>query len=273
MNVKKKRIITAAIQCFANKGYHTASMQEIADVAGISKGSLYSYFKSKEELLYSIFQYYYDSFSRELLLLRQNTDLPPREKLAQQIELYYKKVLQNTDLFKLVLKDQSFHINKDLSELIFRMRAFTYYNFFNSIIDIYGESFRPFAYDLSAILNGILKEYMGYIIVEEYPIPVQKLKHFLLHYMDGLAQGLAATSELPMLNEELMKDHLAAGKLETEQIGQMAALQLVELRGRVNELDLADNKKSLPWNRSSCWRKSCGSQSRAVSSCVPCSII
>lgn len=47
-------IITAAAKVFQTRGYHAASVQDIADEVGILKGSLYHHFKSKEELLYLI---------------------------------------------------------------------------------------------------------------------------------------------------------------------------------------------------------------------------
>ena len=51
---KLDEIITAAAKVFQTKGYHAASVQDIADEVGILKGSLYHHFESKEELLYLI---------------------------------------------------------------------------------------------------------------------------------------------------------------------------------------------------------------------------
>jgi AcrR family transcriptional regulator len=49
-----EEIITAAAKVFRTKGYHAASVQDIADEVGILKGSLYHHFDSKEELLYLV---------------------------------------------------------------------------------------------------------------------------------------------------------------------------------------------------------------------------
>jgi len=51
---KRKQIIKAALVLFANKGYHATSISMIAKEAGVSKGLMYNYFKSKEALLYII---------------------------------------------------------------------------------------------------------------------------------------------------------------------------------------------------------------------------
>ena len=47
-------ILQAAIELFNRKGFHSASMQDIADLVGIKKGSLYYYVDTKEELLFQI---------------------------------------------------------------------------------------------------------------------------------------------------------------------------------------------------------------------------
>jgi AcrR family transcriptional regulator len=53
--VKRRQILDAAIECFANAGYHAVSISDLAKHAGISKGLMYNYFCSKEELVKTIF--------------------------------------------------------------------------------------------------------------------------------------------------------------------------------------------------------------------------
>ncbi|MFW5887090.1 MAG: TetR/AcrR family transcriptional regulator [Bacteroidota bacterium] len=52
---RKQEIIDAAERIFFNKGYHEATMDEIAAEAELSKGTLYLYFKNKEDLYFEIF--------------------------------------------------------------------------------------------------------------------------------------------------------------------------------------------------------------------------
>jgi AcrR family transcriptional regulator len=47
---RKTEIINAARKVFSNKGFNTATMEEIASEAELSPGTLYLYFKNKEEL-------------------------------------------------------------------------------------------------------------------------------------------------------------------------------------------------------------------------------
>ena len=48
------KLITAAAECFAEKGFNASSVREIATRAGISQGAMYTYFKSKDELISAI---------------------------------------------------------------------------------------------------------------------------------------------------------------------------------------------------------------------------
>ena len=51
---KKDLILRTALKVFAQEGYHASSVNKIADKANISKGLIYNYFESKEDLLNNI---------------------------------------------------------------------------------------------------------------------------------------------------------------------------------------------------------------------------
>jgi AcrR family transcriptional regulator len=50
----RERIVQAALRVFAEKGYHEATMEDVADRLGVSEGTIYLYFKSKRELFKAI---------------------------------------------------------------------------------------------------------------------------------------------------------------------------------------------------------------------------
>ncbi len=51
---RRRQILPAAAALFARRGYHRARLQEIADEAGVAAGTIYNYFKSKEDLLLAL---------------------------------------------------------------------------------------------------------------------------------------------------------------------------------------------------------------------------
>ena len=78
----KKRIIQSAYRIFYNKGYHASTMDDIAREVGVSKGSLYSYFKSKEDLLNSTTYALTESFNKSF---EDETSLEPLEELYNNL--------------------------------------------------------------------------------------------------------------------------------------------------------------------------------------------
>jgi TetR/AcrR family fatty acid metabolism transcriptional regulator len=83
---KRERILDAAVRVFAKKGFHATRVSEVAKAAGVADGTIYLYFKSKDQLLVSLFE---DRVERLLTFLQ--TELPPTagaaEKLRRIIEL------------------------------------------------------------------------------------------------------------------------------------------------------------------------------------------
>ena len=57
-NDKNKRIIDAAVMVFAQKGYASATIADIAARAEIGKGTIYEYFASKEDLFFAVFEWF-----------------------------------------------------------------------------------------------------------------------------------------------------------------------------------------------------------------------
>jgi AcrR family transcriptional regulator len=56
---RTQEIIDAAMKVFAEQGFHAATMDEIADQAGVSKGTLYLYFKGKDKIISSLMQWFF----------------------------------------------------------------------------------------------------------------------------------------------------------------------------------------------------------------------
>jgi len=53
---RRQEIITAAVELFRTKGYEKTTMQNVMDALGIAKGTIYHYFKSKEDLLEAVIE-------------------------------------------------------------------------------------------------------------------------------------------------------------------------------------------------------------------------
>ncbi|MEJ2716734.1 MAG: TetR/AcrR family transcriptional regulator, partial [Deltaproteobacteria bacterium] len=73
---KRLFILQAAAKVFAQKGYYHATVAEICEQAGISNGALYKYFKNKEAVYRSIFEFMVDTLHSKLLEKHIGSDAP-----------------------------------------------------------------------------------------------------------------------------------------------------------------------------------------------------
>ncbi len=119
---KKEIILSTSLTLFANKGYHSTSISMIANEANISKGLIYNYFKSKEDLLQQLF---YDIMHKVVSFINPNHD---DEITVEEAEDFFEKFIDvltaNPEEWKLFfqLSIQSdvmeFLINEEFTEEI-----------------------------------------------------------------------------------------------------------------------------------------------------------
>ncbi len=106
---KRENIIEAAVRVFARKGFYHAKVKDVAAAAGVADGTIYTYFKNKDDILISLFEQKMDSilqrFSHEL---NQPMDAP--EKLRRFIRLHFEIIKEDCDLaevFQVELRQSS----------------------------------------------------------------------------------------------------------------------------------------------------------------------
>ena len=82
---KRSEIAQKAIEVLAKRGFQATTIQEIADAAGLGKGTVYHYFKTKEEILSVVSEEIFHEMERSFgaALLRIDK---PMEKLSALIE-------------------------------------------------------------------------------------------------------------------------------------------------------------------------------------------
>jgi TetR/AcrR family transcriptional regulator, fatty acid metabolism regulator protein len=94
---KREAILRAAVKVFARRGYFNSKVADIAKEAGIADGTVYLYFKSKDEILHSIFDRAMEEFiaegKKELAEIEN-----PKDKLRRIAELHLEKLGADRDL-------------------------------------------------------------------------------------------------------------------------------------------------------------------------------
>lgn len=98
----KDEILQAAAQIFRLKGFHAASMQDIADAVQLRKASLYHHVTSKQEILVDLLDQAMDLLIARLAEIHaQPAD--PAERLRMAIHSYLETIIENRDLASVLL--------------------------------------------------------------------------------------------------------------------------------------------------------------------------
>jgi TetR/AcrR family fatty acid metabolism transcriptional regulator len=98
---KPQQIIDAAIRVFARTGYYNSRVSDIAREAGIASGTIYLYFKTKDEILVTLFREkmaeWVASVRREIAAERD-----PLAKIRKIVALHFKVLEENPELAEVV---------------------------------------------------------------------------------------------------------------------------------------------------------------------------
>jgi len=87
--VRERQILDAAVQVFSERGYHSASMDEISDVAGVSKPMIYAYLGSKEDLFAACIHREAANLLEAVTRGVQGDDLPPDMQLWHGLRAFF----------------------------------------------------------------------------------------------------------------------------------------------------------------------------------------
>jgi len=108
---RRSQILEAALRCFAQKGYHQTTMDDIVEESGLSKGTLYWYYESKREIFLSVVEKWLGEWGRSLQGSLSPQD-PPAEKLRKLNQAMIRSGLELRDLLPVVMEFWS-HATQD----------------------------------------------------------------------------------------------------------------------------------------------------------------
>ncbi|MFG6116457.1 TetR/AcrR family transcriptional regulator [Halobacillus sp. MO56] len=109
---KYTQIIDAAVKVIAENGYHSSQVSKIAKQAGVADGTIYLYFKNKEDILVSLFQQKMGNFIKKIEE-ETNSQQTAVEKLLKLIEMHFKQLTADHHL-AIVTQLELRQSNKDL---------------------------------------------------------------------------------------------------------------------------------------------------------------
>ncbi|WMJ89112.1 TetR/AcrR family transcriptional regulator [Anaerocolumna sp. MB42-C2] len=102
----KEKILDAAYRLFCKKGYYNTTTNEIAQVANVSIGSLYSYFKDKDTILLEILDRYNESYIKVHDELSRDMEL-----YKTDLKLWFRRLIEGLIEIHQISKELNFEMN------------------------------------------------------------------------------------------------------------------------------------------------------------------
>ena len=149
----KRNIIETGAQVFLEKGYHKTKMDDIAERLGVSKGAIYQYFRSKEQLFFDVMDFFMHLRKDEVMSIILSED-PMRIASADFIEMKIERALQ-TQSFGLDLFLEAAR-NDPLRERMAEVLQKSYDEFIELIADLKERGIFKRDVDVGIIWRGII---------------------------------------------------------------------------------------------------------------------
>jgi AcrR family transcriptional regulator len=109
---RKAQILQAANQVFSRKGFHAANVSDVAAEAGVSQGTVYHYFDSKEDLFMAVFEAWETGYLNREVLVAMNVSTSSSERLRYLAHAVGEYMAQTEEFFPASLEFWS-HIHRD----------------------------------------------------------------------------------------------------------------------------------------------------------------
>ncbi|MCI4458482.1 MAG: TetR/AcrR family transcriptional regulator [Thermocrinis sp.] len=117
MSSAKERLLESAKRLFSQKGYYATSVEDIVESAGVSKGTFYFYFKSKEELFKSLVEEMHLNIVKRLENFLEK-ELPLEDALIEYAKVFLEDIYQNRHIAQIFLF-QLVGTNEEFRELYY----------------------------------------------------------------------------------------------------------------------------------------------------------
>lgn len=193
----KEKIFDAAIDLFAQKGFDATSMREIAEVVGIKKASLYSHYKSKNEIMDNIFKY----FKKELMKMR-----PPEARNLEEIdnitpEVFRQRAYLTMGIFKNPVMEKIFRIisseqfrDKRARLIVLECLIHEPYSFSRTVLEIMVKKgvINKIDPDIKAMefQYSIYTLFMEYLLLKSGNSDTGKIEEMIEKHLDYFVNGL-----------------------------------------------------------------------------------
>ncbi len=186
----RKEILKAAEKVFAVKGFFQAKMDEIAKEAEFGTGTLYRFFKSKEDLYFTLIDEKVQEINR-LVQEELSKKAPPLERIKRVLTLEFEFVERNRDFFKIYISERNrfeWTVKDDLGKGI-HQKMVAYIDLLSKVLKegIRKGEFKPLdPLDMAHALVGMVNSFIFEWMISPVPYPlISKIDTLLEIFLKG----------------------------------------------------------------------------------------
>lgn len=241
---RKRLILVAGGQLFAEKGYFSTTVQDIAEQCNMSKASIYKLFESKEDILLQIVKQMHEEILLAANRLHFEDHVLPKEQFTQKLVVQFQEFVLKHEFFLVLNQTMPLELSTQIRTAMLQFKR-TMLNWQKeAILQAFGDKVEPIVWDLALCMQGIVKEFM-----------------FLLRWNNNTVFELSALSEFVVESlEAMIQKHSHSVPLVTEQMAQQFDLSVPDVRQKyfgesewrkvMRELNLAIHQRSPEPSRS-----------------------
>ncbi|MGE7842033.1 TetR/AcrR family transcriptional regulator [Lysinibacillus sp. NPDC093712] len=233
---KKQLIMEKALELFSEQGFEATSVQQITERCGISKGAFYLSFKTKDELLFSMVDYYLQQFIADI-------DQVVRNKNKKDVVLvdFYKGIFQtfkkHSASSRVFFNEKVFLTKKELFHKVSAYEADMSKAIVSMLEQLYRDELQETKYDVMYCVKGFMKSYAELFMFSDMPLDLDQLAKSLAEKTDIIARH----TTIPFITEELVQ--LMTRPCNQEIITRESLLQLIEQN--IHNLEPSIERESL----------------------------
>ncbi|MFZ7944545.1 MULTISPECIES: TetR/AcrR family transcriptional regulator [Bacillaceae] len=227
---RKQHVIKMAHRLFVEKGFLATSIQDILDYSGISKGTFYNYFSSKNELLIGIYKSIYRKLEQDRNDLLVGKDTKDIEIFIKQLEM---QMITNRKNKLITIYEEVMASNDaDLKQFIQESRLNALRWLYHRFIDIFGEDKKPYLLDCAIMFQGILQHNVQFN--RRAHKSGENISHVVRYSVSRLVKMVeeVSDSEDQLLKPELLEDWLPSCPNKS---GHEFKNQLLQLSGTIRK--------------------------------------
>lgn len=175
-NISRQKILDAAMEVFATEGYHSSTISLISKKAGISKGLIYNYFSSKEELLHELMIGMMKSMIEELMPVKQGEKFS-RDDVIYLVNKSIDLVLEKPKYWKLYT---SVFIQLEVMALVIDKIMEMAQPYMNAMTEYFKEKGEKDPVTIMRYFSAVMDGIQMHLMIDPKTFPVEKVRKMLI---------------------------------------------------------------------------------------------